>query len=151
MKTTERVTQLTKDVIASMGFELCDVDYQKEYGNWVLTFFIDKPGGVTVDECESISRAIEPVLDEADPIVPSYYLSVSSLGLDRPLKKNRDFERKIGAEVNVGLYAPVDGSKEFSGTLVSFTEESFTITTATGERCFSRKDVALVKPVIHFT
>jgi len=151
MKTTERVEHLVKDVVDSMGVELCDVEYQKEYGNWVLTLYVDKPGGVTIDECESVSRAIEPILDEADPIGPSYYLSVSSLGLDRPLKKDRDFARKLGTELCVGLYAPVDGKKEYTGTLVRFNSEDFTIETATGEKCFVRKDVALVRPVIHFS
>ncbi|MDO4572331.1 MAG: ribosome maturation factor RimP, partial [Clostridia bacterium] len=78
MKTTERVEQLTRDTVEAMGFELCDVEYQKEYGNWVLTLYIDREGGVTIDDCEAVSRAVEPVLDEADPIDAQYYLSVSS-------------------------------------------------------------------------
>lgn len=150
MKTTERVEQLTKDAIASLGFELCDVEYQKEYGNWVLTLYIDSPAGVTIDDCERVSRAIEPILDEADPIEAQYYLSVSSLGLDRPLKKDRDFERALGKELSVGLYAPVDGRKEYTGTLARFDAESLTIATTSGERRFLRKDAALIKPVIHF-
>ena len=150
MKTTERVEQLTKEAIASMGFTLADVEYQKEYGSWVLTLFIDKPGGVTIDDCEAVSRAVEPILDEADPIETQYVLSVSSLGLDRPIKKDGDFERNLGAEVSIGLYAPIEGQKEFCGTLSAYDGESFTIVTKTGERRFIRKDVALIKPVIHF-
>lgn len=150
MKTTERVEQLTGETVAGMGFELCDVSYQKEYGNWVLTLFIDRPDGVTVDDCEAVSRAVEPILDEADPIETQYYLSVSSLGLDRPLIKDRDFERKLGAELSVSLYAPLDGKKEFAGRLTGFDAESFTIETDAGERRFLRKSAALIKPVIRF-
>lgn len=150
MKTTDRVEQLTKEAIASMGFALADVEYQKEYGSWVLTLFIDKPGGVTIDDCEAVSRAVEPILDEADPIEAQYVLSVSSLGLDRPIKKDGDFERNLGVEVYVGLYAPFEGQKEFSGRLSAYDVESFTIVTDTGERRFIRKDAALIKPVIHF-
>ena len=79
MKTTEICENLCRAKIESMGFELCDVEYQKEYGDWVLTFYIDKPEGVTIDECEAVSRAIEPILDEQDPIEQEYVLSVSSL------------------------------------------------------------------------
>lgn len=150
MKTTERVEELTKALVASMGFELCDVEYQKEYGNWVLTLYIDREGGVTIDDCEAVSRAVEPVLDENDPIDAAYYLSVSSLGLDRPLKKDRDFERKLGAKLSVGLYAPQDGKKDFTGTLLAFDAESFTLDTGAGERRFLRRDAAIVKPVIEF-
>ena len=150
MKTTEQVEQLVQGVIEAMGFELCDVEYQKEHDNWVLTLYVNKPAGVTIDDCEAVSRAVEPILDEADPIKTRYYLSVSSPGLDRPLKKDRDFQRSIGMELSVGLYAPIDGKKEFTGTLLSFDKESLTIDTVSGERRFVRKDVALVRPVVHF-
>ena len=91
MKTTEICEQIAAPMIASMGFELCDVTFQKEYGDWVLTFYIDKQDGVTIDDCEAVSKAIDPLLDEYDPIDQEYVLSVSSLGIDRPLKKDRDF------------------------------------------------------------
>ncbi len=150
MKTTERVELLVRDTVESLGFELCDVEYQKEYGNWVLTIYIDRSGGVTIDECEQVSRAVEPILDEADPIEAQYYLSVSSLGLDRPLKKDRDFERALNTELSVRLYAPVNDRKEFTGALKSYDADSFTLITEAGEMRFVRKDAALVKPVIHF-
>lgn len=150
MKTTERVAELTEQLVSSMGFELCDVEYQKEYGNWVLTLFIDKPGGVTIDDCEAVSRAVEPVLDENDPIEAAYYLSVSSLGIDRPIKKDRDFERNIGAAVSVGLYAPLNGKKEYTGTLLSFDADSFTLDCADGSLTLKRKDAAIIRPVIEF-
>lgn len=151
MKTVEICEQLCRKQIESMGFELCDVEYQKEYGDWVLTFYIDKEGGVNIDDCETVSRAIEPILDEQDPIDQEYVLSVSSLGIDRPLKKNRDYDRATGKELQVKLYAPQDGKKEWIGTLTAFDAEKFTIQTENGtERIFSRKDCALVRPHIRF-
>ena len=152
MKTTEICENLCKAKIESLGFELCDVEFQKEYGDWVLTFYIDKPGGVTIDECEAVSRAVEPILDEADPIESEYVLSVSSLGIDRPLKKDRDFERALGSELEIKLYAPQDGKKQWIGTLSAFEADSFTVETEQGKRMtFQRKDCALVRPNIRFS
>ncbi len=151
MKTIEICENLCKEKIASLGFELCDVEYQKEYGDWVLTFYIDKPGGVTIDECETVSRAIEPILDEADPIEQEYVLSVSSLGIDRPLKKSRDFERAMGTELEIKLYAPQDGKKQWIGTLIAFDEDSFTVETESKRTLtVKKKDCALVRPNIRF-
>lgn len=151
MKTTEVCENLCKAKIESMGFELYDVEYQKEYGDWVLTFYIDKPGGVNIDECEAVSRAIEPILDEADPIDTEYMLSVSSLGIDRPLKKQRDFERAMGTELEIKLYAPQSGKKQWIGTLVSFDADSFTVETeAKTLLTVQKKDCALVRPNIRF-
>ena len=151
MKTTEICEALCKGTIESMGFELCDVEYQKEYGDWVLTFYIDKPQGVTIDECEAVSRAIEPLIDEADPIEQEYVLSVSSLGIDRPLKKPRDFERAMGQELEIKLYAPKNGKKQWIGTLTAFDAESFTVETESGEALtVQKKDCALVRPNIRF-
>lgn len=150
LKTTELVESLVQQTVSSLGFELCDVEFAKEYGNWVLTLFIDKEGGVSIDDCELVSKAVDPVLDEADPIEQAYYLSVSSLGLDRPIKKDRDFARSIGAEVSVKLYAPRDGKKELTGNLTSFDAETFTISDGKSDLTILRKDAALIKPVIHF-
>ncbi len=151
MKTTGICENLCKAKIESMGFELCDVEYQKEYGDWVLTFYIDKPGGVTIDECEAVSRAIEPILDEADPIESEYVLSVSSLGIDRPLKKQRDYERAMGTELEIKLYAGLNGKKQWIGTLTAFDEDSFTVETESGNPLtVKKKDCALVRPNIRF-
>ena len=151
MKTTGICENLCKAKIESMGFELCDVEYQKEYGDWVLTFYIDKPGGVTIDECETVSRAIEPILDEADPIESEYVLSVSSLGIDRPLKKQRDYERAMGTELEIKLYAGLNGKKQWIGTLTAFDEDSFTVETESGNPLtVKKKDCALVRPNIRF-
>ena len=152
MKTTEICENLCRAKIESLGFELCDVEYQKEYGDWVLTFYIDKPGGVTIDECEAVSRAIEPILDEADPIESEYVLSVSSLGIDRPLKKDRDFERATGTELEIKLYAPQGGKKQWIGTLTAFDADGFTVETEQGKPLtFQKKDCALVRPNIRFS
>ena len=150
MKTTELVENLVKDKVASLGFSLCDVEFVNEYGNRVLTLFIDKDGGVTIDDCELVSKAVDPILDEADPIEQQYYLSVSSLGLDRPLKQDADFARNLGKDIAIKLYAPRDGKKEFSGALVSFDADSVTVKTDGGELTIARKDVASAKPVVTF-
>lgn len=151
MKTTELVESLLKDTVETLGFALCDVEFQKEYGNWTLTLFIDRDGGVTIDDCEQVSRAVDTILDEADPIAQPYYLSVSSLGLDRPLKRDADYARNLGKELTVRLYAPRDGKKEFLGVLDSFDAERFILRTEKGESTeFLRKDAALVKPYIRF-
>ena len=156
MKITETVDQAVRATVEALGFELDEVEYQKEQGNWVLTLYIDAPEGVTLDDCERVSHAVDPILDEADPIPDAYYLSVSSIGLDRPLKKDRDFARNIGNKLDVKLYAPVNKKKEFLGTLVSFDADSFTIAlvekggAAGNEMTIARKDAALVRPPIEF-
>lgn len=156
MKITETVDQAVRATVEALGFELDEVEYQKEQGNWVLTLYIDAPEGVTLDDCERVSHAVDPILDEADPIPDAYYLSVSSIGLDRPLRKDRDFARNIGNKLDVKLYAPVNKKKEFLGTLVSFDADSFTIAlvgkdgAAGSEMTIARKDAALVRPHIDF-
>lgn len=151
MKTTELIESLLRDTVEGMGFSLCDVEFVKEYGNWVLTLFIDKPGGVDLNDCERVSRAVDPVLDQADPIEQQYYLSVSSLGLDRPLKKDADYERNLGKELIVRLYAPFEGRKEWIGTLQSYDGQSFSIGLEDEKvLTVTRKEAALVKPNIRF-
>ena len=103
MKTTELCEQLCRETVEKLGFVLWDVEFQKEYGDWVLTFYIDKEGGVTIEDCETVSRALEPVLDEADPIEQAYTLSVSSLGLDRSLKLEKDYARNLDKPIEVKL------------------------------------------------
>ncbi|HWR23689.1 MAG TPA: ribosome maturation factor RimP [Feifaniaceae bacterium] len=150
MKTVDVVQALVQDAVSNLGYELIDVEFQKEQTDWVLTLYIDKPDGVTVDDCERVSRAVEPLLDEADPISQSYFLSVSSPGLDRPLKKERDFERSLNKDIVVKLYAPQDKKKEFTGTLLRFDAESLTIAENGRERTILRKDAANIRPHIVF-
>lgn len=151
MKTTEAVEALVKAPVEAQGFTLCDVEFQKEAGNWVLTLYIDREGGVSIDDCEAISKLVDPILDEADPIEQSYYLSVSSLGIDRPLKKDQDYERSLGKELEVRLYAPKNGKKVFIGTLASYTDTSLILEGEDGKPIsLERKDAALVRPNIRF-
>lgn len=151
MRIAEQVAQLLSGPVESMGFDLYDVEYQKEQGIWVLTLYIDKDGGVSIDDCESVSRAVEPILDEKDPIADSYYLSVSSVGLDRPLKLDKDFARNMNKEIIVRLYAPVEKKKEFTGILKAFDETGFTVDCKGTERSFLRKDAAKIVPFIDFS
>ena len=151
LKTTDVVDSLVREKIKELGFELDEVEYIKEYGSMVLTLYIDSPNGVTLDDCERVSRAVEPVLDENDPIEEAYYLSVSSIGLDRPIKKDKDFQRNIGNKLQVKLYAPINKKKELLGVLTGYDEENFTINVEKmGEVTIKRKDAALIRPWIDF-
>ena len=150
MNTTQKAEQLLKPTVEGLGFELCDVEFVKEYGDWVLTLYIDKPGGVTIDDCELVSRTVDPILDEADPIEQQYYLSVSSLGLDRPLKKDADYQRNLGKRIEVKLFAPQNGKKEWTGELVRYDETTLTIRDGEAERTLERKAVALARPELKF-
>lgn len=144
------VEKLIKGAVEALGYELVDVTYAKEGPNWVLTVFIDREGGIRMEDCEKVNAAIDPLLDEADPIEGHYYLSVSSPGLDRPLKGDADYRRNLGKEVLVTLYAPLDGAKKFSGTLLAFDEENVRIQCKDGERILPRRNIAMAKPDIQF-
>lgn len=150
MKITERVSELVGRKISELGFELYDVEFNKEYGSWELLVFIDGRDGVTLDDCETVSRAIEPILDEADPIEPAYLLTVSSVGIDRPLKLSKDFDRHIGDPIDVKLYSPIGGKKNFTAKLVSHDEESFTVDTGKESLTVPKKAAALLRPHIDF-
>lgn len=150
MKLTDKVFEICEPTVKSLGYELYDVEYEKEYDNWVLTLFIDRKEGVSLDDCELVSNAVDPILDEADPIEGAYYLSVSSVGLDRPLKKDKDFERSLGSKIDLRLYAPEDGKKEFTGKLVSYNDEELTVELQKGNKTFRRKACALIRPHIDF-
>lgn len=150
MKLTDRVFEICEPTVKSLGYELYDVEFEKEYDNWVLTLFIDRPEGVSLDDCELVSNAVDPLLDEADPIEQAYYLSVSSVGIDRPLKKDKDFQRNLGKKLDIKLYAPLEGKKELAGTLASFDGEEFTLDTGRGELRLKRRACALIRPHIDF-
>lgn len=151
MKVVDAVDALLRPVVSRMGYELDEVEFIKEHGNWVLTLYIEKPDGtVTLDDCEAVSRAVDPVLDEADPIEQAYYLSVSSIGIDRPLKKDRDYERNLGEMITARLYAPHKGKKEYTGELIAYDPESFTLLVNGAEIKLLKKDASLVRPYIDF-
>lgn len=133
------------------GFELVDVEYVKEGGTWYLRAYIDKPGGINIQDCESVSRRLSDLLDEKDFISDSYVLEVSSPGLGRPLKKEKDFARSMGEEVDVRTYRMIDGQKEFTGILSGYDGSSVTIAMEDGTRkTFDRADLALVRLAFHF-
>ena len=137
-------------VLAEHNFELWDVEYVKEAGTWYLRAYIDKEGGIAVDDCEVISRILSDWLDQADFIEDSYILEVSSPGLGRPLKKERDFERSLGEEVEIRLYKALNKQKEFTGILKAYDKETVTIETAEGELVFNRPVIALIRLAFDF-
>lgn len=145
-----RTEALLKPLADAHGFELVDVEYVKEAGNWYLRAYIDKPGGITVDDCEVISRALSDKLDEEDFIGDSYILEVSSPGLGRPLKKDKDFARSIGKEIEVRTFRAADKQKEFTGVLKEFDKDSFTIVIEENEMTFQRAETALVRLAFDF-
>ena len=133
------------------GFELVDVEYVREVGVWYLRCYIDKEGGITVDDCEVISRLLGEWLDKEDFIEDSYILEVSSPGLGRPLKKEKDFARSIGKDVEIRLYKAIDKQKEFTGTLTSYDADSVTLTMEDGsERTFEKSGIALIRLAFDF-
>ncbi|WP_333650451.1 ribosome maturation factor RimP [Lacrimispora sp.] len=145
---TERFLQ---PLVEENHFELVDVEYIKEAGNWYLRAYIDKEGGITVDDCEVISRRLGEWLDEKDFIADSYILEVSSPGLGRPLKKEKDFERSIGNDVDIRLYKPLNKQKEFTGTLKAYDKETVTITLEDGaELELNRREIALIRLAFDF-
>ena len=147
----QQTEQLLLPIIEKHGFELVDVEYVKEAGTWYLRAYIDKPGGITVDDCEVVSRAFSDVLDEKDYIEDTYIFEVSSPGLGRPLKKEKDFARSIGEEVEIRTYRAIDRQKEFIGVLVEYDKDTVTIEyeDETTQK-FERNDIALIRLALHF-
>ena len=149
--TESKVEVLVSGMIEKMGYELVDVEFVKEGQNWYLRFYLDKEGGINIDDCEKASKAIEKLLDEKDPIEQAYILEVSSPGLDRQLKKDKDFVKYAGSLVDVKLYKAIDGSKEFQGTLKGLEGNIITIEDENGnELSFDRKDTAVIKLAVIF-
>ena len=146
----KQAEQLLSPIVSDFGFELVDVEYVKEAGTWYLRGYIDKPGGITVNDCEAVSRLFSDKLDEKDFIEDSYIMEISSPGLDRPLRKEKDFVRSLGKSVEVRTYKPIDGRKEFEGPLTAFDEETVTIEEDGNARVFSRRDVALIRLAVDF-
>jgi ribosome maturation factor RimP len=117
------VESLTQAFLTDNGFELVDVEYVKEGSNWFLRVYVDKEGGIDIDDCGRISEFLSEKLDENDPIPTAYFLEVSSPGAERPLKKMQDYYKAVGEHVFVTTYEPIDGLKEFEGSLLSFDEK----------------------------
>lgn len=146
----QKAEKLLAPIVEANGFELVDVEYVKEVGEWYLRGYIDKPGGITVNDCEVVSRAFSDKLDEHDFIEDSYIMEISSPGLDRPLKKDKDFERNIGKMVELRTYRPIEKQKEFCGVLAAYDGNSVTIEEEGESRTFDKKEIALIRLYIEF-
>ena len=141
-----KTESLIMPILDKFSFELVDIEYVKEGGTWYLRAYIDKEGGITVDDCELVSRAFEEILDKEDYISENYIFEVSSPGLDRPLKKEKDFARSIGKDVEIKLYKALNKEKEFVGVLTAYDPETITITLDDeSTMVFNRSDVALIR------
>ncbi|MBQ2444414.1 MAG: ribosome maturation factor RimP [Clostridia bacterium] len=144
--TAETVWKIAEPYIKELGLELWDVRFVKEGAEWYLRIFIDSENGITIDDCEAVSRAIDEPLDIADPIDRSYCLEVSSPGIERELVREEHFERFIGADVMVKMIRPLEGAgKEFKGVLKSSDKESCTVKTENGDITFRKKDSVWIK------
>ncbi|MBO4685851.1 MAG: ribosome maturation factor RimP [Lachnospiraceae bacterium] len=142
----QRTEGLLLPILADLNFELVDLEFVKEAGNWYLRAYIDKPGGITIDDCEKVSRTLSDVLDREDYIEEAYYLEVSSPGLTRPLKKARDYDRNIGRPVDIKLFRAVEGCKEFTAILASYTDDTVCVTLEDGkELTIAKKNISLIR------
>ncbi len=148
-KTEAIAFDLAEPIVKECGCYIYDVEFVCEGGIYFLRIYADKDGGITLDECEEISRALSKKLDEADPIKQNYYLEVSSPGIERKLKQPEHFERYLGETVDVGLYKAINGSKQITATLSGYEDGVISLTLSNGEEIeLSQKETTVVK--IHF-
>ena len=155
MSKKENYEQKTEEILLPIteeyGFELVDVEYVKEGSTWYLRAYIDKPGGIDINDCEKVSRRLSDLLDEKDYIEDAYILEVSSPGLGRPLKKEKDFKRSLGEEVEIRTYRMIDKQKEFTGVLTGYDADTVTIAMEDEtEKTFDRSDIALIRLAFDF-
>ena len=150
MKITDQVAAFAKPVVESFGCQLWDVEYVREGSERFLRLYIDKDGGIDIEDCEKIHRAMDPILDEQDPIAESYHFEVCSAGLERPLKRPSDFEKFMGAAVLVKLYRPRNGLKELPGILRGYEEGRVTLEAGKETITFEKSEVALVRLRVEF-
>lgn len=147
----QRTEELIMPVIKENNFELVDVEFVKEASTWYLRLYVDKEGGITINDCELVSRALSDMLDKEDYIEESYILEVSSPGLGRPLKKDKDFDRSIDEEVEIRLFKAIDKQKEFTGLLKSYDKTKVTIELVDGElKEIERTNIALIRLAFDF-
>ena len=149
-KVTDLTASLALPVVEELGCTLWDVEYVKEAGSWYLRVYIDKEEGVSIDDCEAVSRALDPLLDEADPIPDAYTFEVSSAGADRPLKKPEHFAAFLGAEVDVKLYKPIDGQKARTGILAGYEDGDVTLDLGGETVTYAKQDIAAVRLHVSF-
>ena len=150
MKVTELVAQLAESVVQAHGCELWDVEYVREGSEYFLRLYLDKEGGVDINDCERISRAMDPILDEKDPIPTSYHFEVCSAGLERTLKRPSDFQRFMGSAITVKLYRPRNGLKEIPCVLRGYDNGKVTVEAGKETITFEKSEVALVRLRVEF-
>ena len=150
MKVTEIVSQIAQPVVEAHGCELWDVEYVREGDQRFLRLYLDKEGGVDITDCEAISRAVDPLLDEADPIAESYHFEVCSAGLERALKRPSDFEKFMGSNITVKLYRPRNGLKEIPCVLTGYEDGKVTVEAGKETITFEKSQVALVRLRVEF-
>ena len=150
MKITEQVAAFAKPVVESFGCELWDVEYVREGSERYLRLYIDKDGGIDIEDCEKVHRAMDPILDEKDPIAESYHFEVCSAGLERPLKRASDFEKFMDSPILVKLYRPRNGLKELPGILRGYEEGRVTLEAGKETITFEKSEVALVRLRVEF-
>ena len=150
MKVTDLVASFAKPIVEAHGCELWDVEYVREGDQRFLRLYLDKEGGVDITDCENISRAVDPLLDEADPIAESYHFEVCSAGLERALKRPSDFERFMGSAITVKLYRPRNGLKEIPCVLTGYENGKITVEAGRETITFEKSEVALVRLRVEF-
>ena len=150
MKVTEKVAQFARPVVEQFGCSLWDVEYVREGSEYFLRLYIDKDGGVDIEDCEKIHRAVDPILDEKDPIAESYHFEVCSAGLERTLKRPGDFERFMGSAITVKLYRPRNGLKEIPCVLRGYEDGCVTVEAGRETITFQKSEVALVRLRVEF-
>lgn len=150
MKVTEVVAGFAKPIVEAHGCELWDVEYVREGSEYFLRLYLDKEGGVDINDCEAVSRAVDPILDEKDPIPGSYHFEVCSAGLERALKRPSDFERFMGSAVTVKLYRPRNGLKEIPCVLRGYEDGKVTVEAGKETITFEKSEVALVRLRVEF-
>ena len=145
MKITDKVTEFAQPVVEQFGCSLWDVEYVREGSEYFLRIYLDKEGGVDINDCEAVSRALDPILDEKDPIPESYHFEVCSAGLERVLKRPGDFERFMGEAITVKLYRPRNGVKELPAVLRGYDNGRITVEAGNETITFEKSEVALVR------
>ena len=150
MKITEQIAAYAEPVVTAHGCSLWDVEYVREGTEYFLRLYIDKEGGVDITDCEAVSRAMDPILDEQDPIDGSYHFEVCSAGLERALKRPSDFEKFMGSPITVKLYRPVNGLKELPCVLKGYQDGQVTVEMGKETMTFEKSQVALVRLRVEF-
>lgn len=149
-KVEDIVYELAKPIIDRNNFELVEIEYKKEGPDWYLRVYIDKEGGITIDDCQSVSEELSDLLDDADPIEQSYIFEVSSPGIDRPIKTDRDYEKNDGKPIEIKLFSPMNGKKVLEGILKGHTADEVEIESDGKVLRIDRSSIALIKPLIKF-